>query len=62
MGEIDTTPKNLQKIVDDLLNLEDGLSKWELKFVESIDVQLHRGLLLVPKQVGKLIQIQEARL
>lgn len=43
--------------INDLLDLEDGLSDWELTFIESVNDQLDHGAVLTEKQTAKLHQI-----
>jgi hypothetical protein len=48
-------------MVDDLLELESGLSEWEMEFVESLS-RLDHDIPLSPRQKVKLEQIVEERL
>lgn len=51
--------KGSYKQVQDLLDLESGLSSWEVGFIESIVRQLEDGVLLTEKQKDKLSDIEE---
>jgi hypothetical protein len=58
---VDTTPQvELDKMLRDLLNLEEGLTGWEMQFVESLYEQDSRSW--TEKQITKLKQIAEERL
>ncbi len=50
-------------LLDDLLDVEDGLSEWEVKFVDDIDKRRQadsdRPRMLTPKQAAKLQEIWE---
>jgi len=54
----DVTPDE-EKMLDALLDLEDGLSPWEVEFVDSIDKQRRRGYGLSMCQSQKLREIYE---
>jgi hypothetical protein len=41
----------------DMLNLDDGLTPWEIEFLESIDRQLEAGRTLTAKQAATLEKI-----
>jgi len=41
----------------EMLALEDGLSRWEIDFLESIDRQLETGRTLTPRQAEILDKI-----
>ena len=51
--------KDQLSILDDLLNLEDGLSDWEIGFLDSINDR--RDSDLTPKQLDKLLDIARKR-
>ena len=48
-----------EKMLDALLDLEDGLSPWEVEFVDSIDKQRRRGHGLSLGQLQKLREIYD---
>ena len=50
-----------REIVDALCDIEDGMSEWEVDFVDSLDKQLRSGSTLSPKQRAKADQIWEAK-
>ena len=43
--------------VGDLLELESGLSDWEVEFVDSVNQQIDAGRLLTSRQEAKIHQI-----
>lgn len=51
--------KGSYKQVCELLDLEQGLSDWEVGFIESIVEHLEQGSLLTEKQKAKLEDIQD---
>ncbi len=47
----------IQGELDDLLALEEGLSDWEIGFIDSINDRLERGDVLTERQTSKLHEI-----
>lgn len=55
---IDIPLKLLQGQIDDLLEVEEGLSPWEIEFIEDMETILHDGCgMLTEKQTKKLDEI-----
>ncbi len=49
-------------LLEQLLELDEGLTDWEVKFVDSIDKQRRAGRALSPGQAATLERIGEERL
>jgi len=56
-----TTPIYHRTLCDELLDIEEGLTAWELDFIESIDRQLDAGRALTEAQADKLEDIYRKR-
>lgn len=50
-----------QEMLDELLELESGLSEWEIGFIDNMAVQLERKQKLTLKQHDKLKEIWRKR-
>ncbi len=48
-----------QQMIDDLLDLEEGLNDWEVEFVDSISQQTY---LLTARQRDKLVRVWNERI
>lgn len=47
------------KMLDDLLALEDGLSAWEVEFVDSVDKWRRGGRTITDRQAAKIRELWE---
>lgn len=50
-----------KRIVGDLLELEEGLTEWEIDFLESLSSQLEEGRTLTERQKEVLDRVYEDR-
>lgn len=50
------------ELLNSLLDLEDGLTEWEMKFIEDVGRRVNSGDRLSPAQIAKILQIADARL
>lgn len=56
-----STEFNWQDLLDDLLELDEGLSDWEVQFIEDLNRRRNAGYSLTAGQKKKLAEIWEAR-
>jgi len=47
--------------LDDLLNTEDGLTDWEVEFIESLNKQREEHRAFTDRQIAKLHQVWDER-
>lgn len=59
---LEVTRRFVEVEINDLLEMEEGLSPWEVEFVESVSHQFNDGPDLTDKQVAKLHEIWDLHL
>jgi hypothetical protein len=59
---MDADPKYVRALVDELCEIDNGLTPWEVKFVESIAaLVIDRGVSLSEKQIATAERIRDAQ-
>lgn len=54
----DLTPRSM---LDDLLDLEEGLTDWEVRFIDAMDKRSDRGEPFTASQLSRLTEIHNER-
>lgn len=59
---MDADPKYVRALIDELCEIDDGLTPWEIKFVESIAaLVIDRGVSLSEKQIAIAERIRDSK-